>query len=115
MLLKFAGATAEQRVLGVLEGAPEWSEVMDMVSSQVYFWNSSTNEVAWEPPEGSNPRYYHPSYAPPPGTAPQMRRQGILLRAPAPGITITSGNPPPPFSPLFTHTSFCILRISWIF
>ncbi len=51
-----AEGAAEQRVLGVLEGAPEWSEVMDMVSSQVYFWNSTTNEVAWEPPEGSNPR-----------------------------------------------------------
>lgn len=47
---------AEQRVLGALAGIPDWSEVMDMASGQVYFWNSSTNEVAWEPPEGSMPR-----------------------------------------------------------
>ena len=50
-------AAAEQRVLGVLEGAAEWSEVMDMASGQVYFWNSATNEVAWDPPRGSMPRY----------------------------------------------------------
>ena len=50
-------AAAEQRVLGVLEGAAEWSEVMDMASGQVYFWNSATNEVAWDPPQGSMPRY----------------------------------------------------------
>ena len=47
---------AEQRVLGDLQSAPDWFEVMDMASRKVYFWNSSTNDVAWEPPPGSEPR-----------------------------------------------------------
>lgn len=48
---------AEQRVLGQLEGAEDWSEVMDMASREVYYWNSITNEVVWEAPAGSKPRY----------------------------------------------------------
>ena len=32
------------------------TQVMDMASGKVYFWNSATDEVAWEPPEGSVPR-----------------------------------------------------------
>ena len=47
---------AEQRVLGQLEGAEDWSEVMDMASQEVYFWNSVTNEVVWHAPAGSKPR-----------------------------------------------------------
>ncbi|KAL0033200.1 hypothetical protein WJX79_009065 [Trebouxia sp. C0005] len=43
---------AEQRVLGNLEGAPTWREVMDMASGKVYFWEQDTDEVAWEPPPG---------------------------------------------------------------
>lgn len=27
-----------------------------MSSGKVYFWNIDTNEVAWDPPEGSEPR-----------------------------------------------------------
>eukprot|EP00884_Botryococcus_braunii_P004195 jgi/Botrbrau1/13777/Bobra.0056s0030.2 len=50
------GHAAEQRVLGDLQGCPGWSEVMDMSSGKVYFWNIETNEVAWDPPEGSVPR-----------------------------------------------------------
>lgn len=49
---------AEQKVLGALQGVVDWSEVMDMGSGQVYFWNSSTNEVAWDPPEDSVPRLF---------------------------------------------------------
>ncbi len=48
--------SAEQRVLGALKGAEDWSEVMDMASREVYFWNSITNEVVWDAPEGSKPR-----------------------------------------------------------
>lgn len=44
------------QVIGELEGAPGWHEVMDMASGKVYFWESSTNGVAWEPPQGSRPR-----------------------------------------------------------
>ncbi|DBA73897.1 TPA: hypothetical protein ACH3X2_009548 [Trebouxia sp. C0005] len=47
---------AEQRVLGNLEGAPTWREVMDMASGKVYFWEQDTDEVAWEPPPGAKPR-----------------------------------------------------------
>lgn len=47
---------AEQRVLGDLEGAPTWREVMDMASGKVYFWEQDTDEVAWEPPPGGKPR-----------------------------------------------------------
>ena len=47
---------AEQRILGSLDGGPGWSEVMDMGSGEVYFWNSVTNEVVWDPPPGSFPR-----------------------------------------------------------
>ena len=47
---------AEQRVLGHLEGAEDWSEVMDMASREVYFWNSITNQVVWDAPAGSKPR-----------------------------------------------------------
>lgn len=43
-------------MLGDLEGAPGWKEVMDMGSGQVYFWDSATNSVAWDPPDGSAPR-----------------------------------------------------------
>ncbi len=49
-------AQAEQRVLGSLEGLPGWHEVMDMGSGRVYFWCEDTDEVAWDPPEGSVPR-----------------------------------------------------------
>ncbi|BDA46282.1 hypothetical protein COCOBI_08-3740 [Coccomyxa sp. Obi] len=49
-------AQAEQRVLGSLEGCPGWHEVMDMGSGRVYFWCEDTDEVAWDPPEGSVPR-----------------------------------------------------------
>ena len=31
-------------------------QVMDMGSGQVYFWDSNSDEVAWEPPEGAKPR-----------------------------------------------------------
>ena len=31
-------------------------QVMDMASGKVYFWNDSNDEVAWEPPIGSQPR-----------------------------------------------------------
>lgn len=44
------------QVIGELEGADGWHEVMDMASGQVYFWESVTNGVAWDPPEGSHPR-----------------------------------------------------------
>ncbi|EIE24375.1 hypothetical protein COCSUDRAFT_83679 [Coccomyxa subellipsoidea C-169] len=47
---------AEQRVLGSLEGCLGWHEVMDMGSGKVYFWNEDTDDVAWDPPEGSVPR-----------------------------------------------------------
>ncbi|DBB04500.1 TPA: hypothetical protein ACH3X1_012595 [Trebouxia sp. C0004] len=50
------GEPAEQRVLGDLEGAPTWREVMDMASGKVYFWEHDTDEVAWEPPPGGKPR-----------------------------------------------------------
>ena len=52
-----AGAKrAEQRVLGSLEGAPGWHEVLDMGGGVIYFWNQSTNEVAWQPPPAARPR-----------------------------------------------------------
>ncbi|KAK9906386.1 hypothetical protein WJX75_000970 [Coccomyxa subellipsoidea] len=52
-----SGSTqAEQRVLGSLDGCPGWHEVMDMDSGKVYFWNEETDDVAWDPPEGSVPR-----------------------------------------------------------
>lgn len=47
---------AEQKVLGQLEGAEDWAEVMDMASREVYFWNGITNEVVWDAPAGSMPR-----------------------------------------------------------
>eukprot|EP00891_Asterochloris_glomerata_P007440 jgi/Astpho2/7440/Aster-x0320 len=31
-------------------------QVMDMGSGQVYFWDSNSDEVAWDPPEGAKPR-----------------------------------------------------------
>lgn len=54
---------AEQRVLGKLQGAPDWFEVMDMASGKVYFWNGSSNEVAWQPPADSAPRSSHDTAA----------------------------------------------------
>lgn len=50
------GEQAEQRVLGPLQGAPEWTEVMDMGSRRVYFWNPETDAVEWDPPPGGVPR-----------------------------------------------------------
>jgi len=47
---------AEQRVLGPLEGLPEWVEVMDMGSRRVYFWHPPSNAVEWDPPAGGTPR-----------------------------------------------------------
>ena len=47
---------AEQRVLGPLSGRPDWTEVMDMGSRRVYFWNLDTDAVEWEAPEGGTPR-----------------------------------------------------------
>ena len=47
---------AEQRVLGSLEGAPGWHEVLDMGGGVIYFWNQSTNEVAWQSPTAARPR-----------------------------------------------------------
>jgi hypothetical protein len=47
---------AEQRVLGPLSGRPDWTEVMDMASHRVYFWNVDTDAVEWEAPEGGTPR-----------------------------------------------------------
>jgi hypothetical protein len=46
---------AEQRVLGPLSGRPDWTEVMDMGSRRVYFWNVDTDAVEWEAPEGGTP------------------------------------------------------------
>lgn len=50
------GGQAEQRVLGPLAGRSEWTEVMDMGSRRVYFWNPDTDAVEWEPPSGGVPR-----------------------------------------------------------
>lgn len=50
------GSEAEQRVLGPLEGRPDWTEVMDMGSRRVYFWNADTDVVEWEPPAGGTAR-----------------------------------------------------------
>ena len=50
------GCSSYLQVLGELEGAPGWHEVMDMASGKVYFWDSTTNGVAWDPPDGSHPR-----------------------------------------------------------
>ena len=36
---------------------------MDMASGKVYFWDSETNEVAWEPPPGATPRSKHANAA----------------------------------------------------
>ena len=47
---------AEQQVLGPLSGRPDWTEVMDMGSRRVYFWNLDTDAVEWEAPEGGTPR-----------------------------------------------------------
>jgi hypothetical protein len=47
---------AEQRVLGALGGCPGWHEVMDMGSGKVYFWDEASDEVAWDPPPGAQPR-----------------------------------------------------------
>lgn len=44
------------QVIGELKGADGWHEVMDMASGRVYFWESATNGVAWDPPAGSHPR-----------------------------------------------------------
>ena len=38
-------------------------QVMDMASGKVYFWDSDTNEVAWEPPPGATPRSKHANAA----------------------------------------------------
>ncbi|CAG9467573.1 unnamed protein product [Pedinophyceae sp. YPF-701] len=46
----------DQRVLGDLEGAPGWLEILEMSSSEVYFWHPDTNDVRWAPPEGGRPR-----------------------------------------------------------
>lgn len=32
------------------------AQVMDMATGKVYFWDSTTDEVAWEPPAGTQPR-----------------------------------------------------------
>lgn len=53
----FVVTETEQRELGELKGAAGWSEVMDMGTRKVYFWHRDTNEVAWDPPPGSTPRY----------------------------------------------------------
>ncbi|EFJ43274.1 hypothetical protein VOLCADRAFT_106914 [Volvox carteri f. nagariensis] len=47
-------AGAEQRVLGYLLQAPEWSKCLDTGSSKVYYWNLTTGEVAWEPPPSTD-------------------------------------------------------------
>ena len=36
---------AEQRVLGYLRQAPEWSKVLDCGSAKVYYWHLTSNEV----------------------------------------------------------------------
>uniref|UniRef100_A0A061QH10 Ww domain-containing isoform 1 n=1 Tax=Tetraselmis sp. GSL018 TaxID=582737 RepID=A0A061QH10_9CHLO len=43
----------EQRVLGPLDGHPDWRRVLDTGSGSVYFWNQSSNEVVWDNPLGS--------------------------------------------------------------
>ncbi len=56
-ITNFTGQTLdEMQVIGELEGSAGWHEVMDMASGKVYFWESATNVVAWDPPEGSRPR-----------------------------------------------------------
>lgn len=40
-----AQPAAEQRVVGLLDGAEDWCEVMDMGSGKVYFWQRSSNQV----------------------------------------------------------------------
>ena len=42
--------------LPVAHGLPVVVQVMDMGSGQVYFWDSNSDEVAWDPPEGAKPR-----------------------------------------------------------
>ena len=42
----------EQRTLGRLLQAPEWYKVLDTGSSSIYYWNTTTNEVLWDAPEG---------------------------------------------------------------
>eukprot|EP00955_Chlamydomonas_euryale_P092975 364748-Chlamydomonas_euryale.AAC.3 len=46
---------AEQKVLGYLRAAPDWSKVLDTGGGAVYYWNLSTDEVVWEVPEGLDP------------------------------------------------------------
>lgn len=36
---------------------------MDMATGKVYFWDSATDEVAWEPPAGAQPRSKHDNAA----------------------------------------------------
>lgn len=36
---------------------------MDMATGKVYFWDSATDEVAWEPPAGTQPRSKHDNAA----------------------------------------------------
>ena len=42
--------------LPVAHDLPSVVQVMDMGSGQVYFWDSNSDEVAWDPPEGAKPR-----------------------------------------------------------
>ncbi|GLI62519.1 hypothetical protein VaNZ11_005176 [Volvox africanus] len=52
---KSEDAAAEQKVLGYLIHAPDWSKCLDTGSDKVYYWNLSTGEVAWKPPHGCDP------------------------------------------------------------
>jgi len=53
-------SAGEQRVLGPLEGAPDWQEILDTSTMEVYFWNRATNDVRWQPPPGGRPRRAQP-------------------------------------------------------
>ncbi|GMH36316.1 hypothetical protein BSKO_04184 [Bryopsis sp. KO-2023] len=43
---------SEQKVMGEVVGAPDWHRVLDSGSGTTYFWNSSSDEVSWDPPPG---------------------------------------------------------------
>lgn len=42
--------TAEQKVMGEVDGAPGWHKVLDSGTGTTYFWHSKTDEVSWDPP-----------------------------------------------------------------
>lgn len=46
---------AEQKVLGYLAQAPNWSKVLDTGGGGIYYWNLATGNVEWEVPEGLDP------------------------------------------------------------